>query len=69
MYGGGPESCSFGSKTNLDPGSGCGGCGNGTSRIVPIGVVLVTLCFRFMIFPASSTSSGSVTMLMEAYTT
>jgi hypothetical protein len=67
MYGGGSvESSSEGPKVNFEPGSGCGAWGKGTSRMVPMGVVLVTHFFCWIMLPASSFTSPSVIVLVEA---
>jgi hypothetical protein len=62
----GLELVSSASAAYEEPGSGCGGCGNGTSRIVPIGLEVVMLCFALTMFPSASCRSDAVLVLIEA---
>lgn len=54
------------SAVYFEPGSGCGGWGKGTRRMVPMGVERVVLFLRVMMLPAASFTSGSVIVFMDA---
>ena len=54
------------SKVYFEPGSGCGGWGKGTSRMVPMGVERVVLRLRVMMLPEESVTSGSVRVFIDA---